>query len=1232
MIWIFVLCLLSVNAYAAINITTNPTPINGSIISNNLVDFNIVFNSTLNGNITLYINNVNSAYRTFLAGENNVTDSININSNTNITYYYKILSSSDTKYSNNITIFIIGKTLRTNLSYYRPSRSIRTYVTTSLMSGEVKYYKLANTTTYGMNTSFYYAEDFEDGAVDGNWTTALCGGGDCTAGIVSTSIIGGNKSYKLYNDGYGLGESYVYKELYRNEVGQHNVSIEYDMYDTNTISDAGSNSPKLLFSSHSKWSSSQTIAGLSWKMFNTTKSKLYTIYNSETLVGYRNLSIVENNINTILANGIFRFSLGASDTNINLYLNIYNTSNMNEVFNDSYYYDKTGNVFSGGDVPKARVGIGISNGDGHIAETLYLDNYVERNWYPNVEASITPVNDYYYIRIKNNENVPIVNYPVMLLLERSVFQDQNLSVNEIGSINFVVSNQLPTAQTQFNYSNVNFSASVLANFPFNASLIIDGVEKNRQDYSDGLNDINLNYSFPTTGYYTYYFNLTDNESAFTTTPTIIFIDISKPQINNVTFINNSIIKYRTNITSFFSFSDDFALYYYNISIDNTQLAYNGSLGGATYTNYSLNYNTSSLSTSKHTLTVEVADGHTTNEISDYGVSTGLFGDYIRFENNGDWVQILPTPNSIWDDFSFEKKTDRYSWTYKPNEIKENYTFIVGSNRFIDIIDKPDYPSWLIVNDKWIDFNLVNEPNEIITFTRLTDTDIQVDITGITNPEEQIYNSIGGLNIITNNYTFYTYTDQVSTPLEPIDELNYDYFNLTINKSSEQTTTALFNYNNINYTPTFTNLSTYDFYNITIISPTVISKTSFNLSWTYNLSSPDNTSITNTMNNSQNVTPYLMTNCTGTVTKLGINFSVIDIDTSLAVDNLRMNGAFTINPTGEANQTKTFNLVAATGAGNNTFGICINTNKTIPLSWLFDYHTINSGYSVGSAADITTISNATSTNYEISLMQAGSTATVKTLDQLSTALIGYLVKFYLITPSKPDVLARSFITDYQGAGIIQYNPIKTYRFDIYDSENNLVHTTGNTNIIANPTIITVVFANATNFVPTPDVSLNLVFDAPTQTGTLHYHSRTSKTNNINLTTFINDGVYNTSVCSNSQVGISGSVSCTIPPVYTNGSFLITVFNNGTFIGSRVISIQTSLFTGSEIMMTAMFYSTLVGMALSSSTGAIIFGLLGLLIPVLLGVINGGSIIGVGSGILWVLIAGIIMIMKLRGKVE
>jgi hypothetical protein len=163
-----------------------------------------------------------------------------------------------------------------------------------------------------------------------------------------------------------------------------------------------------------------------------------------------------------------------------------------------------------------------------------------------------------------------------------------------------------------------------------------------------------------------------------------------------------------------------------------------------------------------------------------------------------------------------------------------------------------------------------------------------------------------------------------------------------------------------------------------------------------------------------------------------------------------------------------------------------------------------------------------------------------------------------------------------------------------------------------------------------------FNKATRTSTLSFSTRDGTSAHINLSTYKNNGYDNETACSAATTASSGSLSCTIPAsMKSNQTYILKVKEgyNSTTLAYRVLYIGTSAydrFGATGIILSALTFLSLVMLGLSSGVMVVIFAIIGLIFVSLLNLLDTGSIIGMGSMLIWIFIAGAIIIYKLMGR--
>ncbi len=121
--------------------------------------------------------------------------------------------------------------------------------------------------------------------------------------------------------------------------------------------------------------------------------------------------------------------------------------------------------------------------------------------------------------------------------------------------------------------------------------------------------------------------------------------------------------------------------------------------------------------------------------------------------------------------------------------------------------------------------------------------------------------------------------------------------------------------------------------------------------------------------------------------------------------------------------------------------------------------------------------------------------------------------------------------------------------------------------------------------------------------------------------------NNSVCSPSVTSSSGSVICNIPPTFGNSSVILSVYKDGSLIQTSIFSFQQSAadtFGWMGLFFVLLLVVTIPMLFMESKIMMMVGSITGLIAGTLLNVFVGGSLLGIGSTILWLIVAiGIII---------
>lgn len=503
-----------------------------------------------------------------------------------------------------------------------------------------------------------------------------------------------------------------------------------------------------------------------------------------------------------------------------------------------------------------------------------------------------------------------------------------------------ISSPLPANDTGFFSLPILFNLTANSTFQFNASLIINGVVNQTTNFSSGTNVLaNFSVASMPEGFNNYSFfvvqfnDSSQNETSITNT---FLFDFQPPTITT-NFANNS-LHYNDNITGQFNFSDNLLLHTVNITLplDNITLFNSTHIHNTTF-QYNLSHDITGFSFGDHILSIFVSDGHTLEKLKDgeaWNPTNGIFNDYIKYRLESPYkektIKTYLKGGSIFDHWTTEEKIDRYTEIVTPYNPKSTQIIIVEADQKIEIIEDPTNKygyggSWLAIGEHWKDFKLKNEPDAIVqSITKISDYKIEATITGIKNIDILVFESIGDLNIVQQNYTFVVgnFTSGFEDPIFSNFPTTYNLtgiINLTGNISSI-TPVAFLEYNGTNLTTTLVSFNrTFVEFTRTLTPAEIENVTIITHRWYFNISG---FTIGFLSTNETNQTLFNITvgQCTSPNLYPIVRFSYFNeitgapIVATNAYDFAVSDGTFFYNQTGSFN-------------GSNNNSICTNVNPT-----------------------------------------------------------------------------------------------------------------------------------------------------------------------------------------------------------------------------------------------------------------------------------------------------------------
>jgi hypothetical protein len=500
-----------------------------------------------------------------------------------------------------------------------------------------------------------------------------------------------------------------------------------------------------------------------------------------------------------------------------------------------------------------------------------------------------------------------------------------------------------------------------------------------------------------------------------------------------------------------------------------------------------------------------------------------------------------------------------------------------------------------------------------------------------------------------NITFIS-IDYTHTP-DAVGELGSVFFDLYVNKTDIETTTAYLWFNNTLYNPDNTDAYTdYTYFNYTFSVPNEWGNSTgwnYNYYWNYTISGVvDNRSTT-----LNNFTVYSMEmdNCSVFDVEI-LRFNLYDEE-----DNVVVNGSAGSNievdviiSLGSAEW-----LYSETTVNNETAKVCVpegvinNTNYTIDYTVGFDstdrvweFFYVDGGLLDNNNDSLNSLTNKTVTLYD--LQSADSTSFLfNYFDEdglpVEDSIVHVLRKYIGEGVFREVERARQ---DENGDTTIHLVEEDVIYYFIITSNGDTLYTSSTYTALCQAVPCTIQIEASGDLVEFDDDwdliingSYSLTQSSSTRIVNLTYTFIPSATANLTLYRYDSDGDY-VYIIGGEDTGTSGTISLTVPSSVGNKTFFATIYKDGEFINSEWISMEedAGIYFGNSLALFLAFLVILcLGlMAISEGGAVIIWVIIGMIITSALGLIDFATSTGV-SLLIYFICAGAIIIWKLtRGR--
>ncbi len=164
--------------------------------------------------------------------------------------------------------------------------------------------------------------------------------------------------------------------------------------------------------------------------------------------------------------------------------------------------------------------------------------------------------------------------------------------------------------------------------------------------------------------------------------------------------------------------------------------------------------------------------------------------------------------------------------------------------------------------------------------------------------------------------------------------------------------------------------------------------------------------------------------------------------------------------------------------------------------------------------------------------------------------------------------------------------------------------------------------------------SLTLNETSRNVTLTFATRDGSSSSVILNVTQWDAYLNNSICTETLTSSAGTMVCNIPLTATNSTYYVKVTEDGNFVVQSSFGLSPNAFDNfgyTGIIMVGILFLTLVLMAVpSGAIATLVFGVIGLIFASILTLFQGGSVIGVGAPLMWLIIAIVIIIVKIANR--
>lgn len=445
---------------------------------------------------------------------------------------------------------------------------------------------------------------------------------------------------------------------------------------------------------------------------------------------------------------------------------------------------------------------------------------------------------------------------------------------------------------------------------------------------------------------------------------------------------------------------------------------------------------------------------------------------------------------------------------------------------------------------------------------------------------------------------------------------------------------------------------YTYYNLSSIFEIITVNEDADVSFLWQLTLDSEAQI-NSTTRTQSVSNFGIDNCTANTNVL-YNFTIVDEKTQTKLVENTQNTTAELNiqifPLGETTSIQTFSTLYNR---TNGFSVCLNSSLTDSEKYNIDVQ-IQYG-AVSYAHEFYHIQNDTLTNADfptnITLYDLDSTSSEEfkinykdaSFLPVGNALI-QIQRKYLSEGLFKTVEIPKTDTDGQTVAHLELEDV-IYNFIIVKDGVTLATFTDflvNCNTLLRECSLNLNSVSShvdiDDFTTLDDFAFTLTYNETSRVISSVFSVPSSTVSTVRLNATMLDTLGTTQVCSKQLISSGGTLTCTVPSNFGNGSVIVQLYKDDVKQGDGVIGLwddPPDIFGANQVFLLLFLFLTLIGVGISDSPIITVISLLfGIILAIGLNLIriggSGGGFVGAGATVLWIIIAIAIVINKGGGR--